>query len=101
MSMHPTITAALAEEHRRDLTASAEAYRTVRLAPARHARTIPHLIAAACQPVARVLPPKAPRPHKQAANPDPGGETRGRTPARNLKCLTALGAALWWRGRAA
>lgn len=32
MSLHPTIAAALAEEHRRDLTASAEAYRLARTA---------------------------------------------------------------------
>jgi hypothetical protein len=43
MSPHPTITAALAEQHRRDLTARAEAYRLARTArsshpaPARHA----------------------------------------------------------------
>lgn len=39
MSPHPTITAALAEEHRRDLTARAEAWRLARAA--RTSRPVP------------------------------------------------------------
>ena len=68
MSMHPTITAALAEQHRRDLTARAETYRIARAAraaspsPARPVRTIPNLIAAARQPVTRLLRLKTPAP---------------------------------------
>jgi hypothetical protein len=56
--MHPTITAALAEQHRRDLTARAEAYRIARAAspaPARPVRIIPNLIAAARRPVTRLF----------------------------------------------
>jgi len=66
MSMHPTITAALAEQHRRDMIACAEtrriarAARASRPAPARPVRIIPQLIAAARRPVARLLPVKAP-----------------------------------------
>jgi len=63
MSMHPTLTAALAEEHRRDLLARAEAHRIARAArpaPARPTRIIPQLIAAARRPVTRLLPVKAP-----------------------------------------
>jgi hypothetical protein len=65
MSMHPTITAAVAEQHRRDLIASAEAHRIARAArgdrpaPARLMRIIPQLIAAARRPAARLLPVKA------------------------------------------
>ena len=53
MSMHPTITAALAEQHRRDLIARAETHRIARAArasrpaPARPTRIIPQLIATA------------------------------------------------------
>jgi hypothetical protein len=64
MSMHPTITAALAEQHRRDLTARAETYRIARTArgsrPAapRHAadqaRTLPRLITTAWRMAARL-----------------------------------------------
>ena len=66
MSMHPTITAALAEQHRRDLTARADRYRIARAAraagpaPARPVRVIPNLIAAAWRPVTRLLPAKTP-----------------------------------------
>ena len=66
MSVHPTITAALAEQRRRDMTARAEAYRIARAAragsptPARTPRIIPQLIAAARRPVTRLLPAKAP-----------------------------------------
>jgi hypothetical protein len=62
MSMHPTLTAALADQHRRDLLASAENHRIARAArasrpaPARPARIIPQLIAAARRPVTRLLP---------------------------------------------
>jgi hypothetical protein len=68
MSMHPTITAALAEQHRRDMIARAETHRIARAAraarasrpaPARPTRIIPQLIAAACRPVTRLLPVKA------------------------------------------
>ena len=61
MSMHPTITAALAEQRRRDLTARAETYRIARAArtaspaPARPVRIIPNLIAAARRPVTRLF----------------------------------------------
>jgi hypothetical protein len=66
MSMHPTITAALAEQRRRDLTARAETYRIARAArtaspaPARPVRIIPNLIAAARRPVTRLCRLKAP-----------------------------------------
>jgi hypothetical protein len=63
MSMHPTITAALAEQHRRDMIARAENHRIARAsrpAPARPTRIIPQLIAAARRPVTRLLPVKAP-----------------------------------------
>jgi hypothetical protein len=63
MSMHPTITAALAEQHRRDLTARAETYRIARAAgpaPARPVRISPHLIAAARRPVTRLFRLKTP-----------------------------------------
>jgi hypothetical protein len=65
MSMHPTITAALADQHRRDMIARAEAHRIARAAragrpaPARTMRIIPQLIAAARRPVTRLLPVKA------------------------------------------
>ena len=61
MSMHPTITAALADQHRRDMIARAEAHRIARAAragrpaPARTMRIIPQLIAAARRPVTRLL----------------------------------------------
>jgi hypothetical protein len=64
MSMHPTITSALAEQHRRDLHARAEAYRIARAVrssrsvPPRHAadqaRTLPRLITAARRMAARL-----------------------------------------------
>lgn len=63
MSMHPTITAALAEQHRRDLTARAETYRIARAArsrpaPPRHAAdqvgTLPRLITTARRMAARL-----------------------------------------------
>ena len=66
MSMHPTLTAALAEQRRRDLLARAEAHQCARAArgsrPAlvRPTRIIPRLIAAARRPVTRLLPVKAP-----------------------------------------
>lgn len=66
MSMHPTITAALAEQHRRDLTARAETYRIARAtratrpAPARPVRIIQNLIAAASRPVIRLFRLKTP-----------------------------------------
>jgi hypothetical protein len=66
MSMHPTITAALAEQHRRDLTARADTYRTARAAraaspaPARPVRIIPNLIAAARRPATRLFRLKTP-----------------------------------------
>ena len=63
MSMHPTITAALAEQRRRDLTARAETYRIARAArpaPARPVRIIPNLIRAARRPVTRLFRLKAP-----------------------------------------
>ena len=65
MSMHPTITAAVAEQHRRDMMADAEAHRIARAArasrpaPARPMRIISHLIAAVGRPVSRLLPVKA------------------------------------------
>ena len=55
MSMHPTITAALAEQHRHVLTA-----RAARPAPARPVRIIPNLIRAARRPVTRLFRLKAP-----------------------------------------
>jgi hypothetical protein len=68
MFTHPTITAALADQHRRDLTARAEKYRTARATrpgPPRLRRIIPVLVAAARRPV-MYLPlrkaPAAPRP---------------------------------------
>jgi hypothetical protein len=66
MSLHPTLTAALAEQHRRDLLARAEAHRITRAArasrraPAHPTRIIPQLIAAARRPVMRLLPVKVP-----------------------------------------
>jgi hypothetical protein len=63
MFTHPTITAALAEQHRRELTARAETCRIAHAArpgPARSSRIIPNLIAAARRPVMRLHPPKAP-----------------------------------------
>jgi hypothetical protein len=65
MSMHASITAAVAEERRRDMIADAEAHRiaraarTSRPALARPMRIIPRLIAAARRPVMRLLPVKA------------------------------------------
>jgi hypothetical protein len=65
MSMHPTITAALADQHRRDMIARAEAHRIARAArasrpaPVRTMRIIPQRIAAARRPVTRLLPVKA------------------------------------------
>lgn len=65
--MHPTPTAALADQHRRrDLLARAEnhriapAARASRPAPARPMRIIPRLFAAARRPVTRLLAVKAP-----------------------------------------
>jgi hypothetical protein len=66
MPVHPTITAALAEQRRRDMTARAEAHRIARIAragrpaPARTMRIIQQLIAAARRPATRLLPAKAP-----------------------------------------
>jgi len=66
--MHPSITAAVAEEHRRDMIAQAEAHRIARIARAARAsrpalarpmRVIPRLFAAACRSAARLLPVKA------------------------------------------
>lgn len=61
MSVHPTITAALADQHRRDLLTRAEAHRAARAArasrPARPPmRIIAQLIAAARRPATRLLP---------------------------------------------
>lgn len=66
MSMHPTLTAALAEQHRRDMIARAETHRIARAArasrpaPASPTRIISQLIAATRRPVTRLLPVKAP-----------------------------------------
>jgi hypothetical protein len=68
MSMHPTITAALAEQHRYDMIADADAHRIARAArvsrpvPARPQGITPQLIAAARRTVTRLLPVKAPAP---------------------------------------
>jgi len=69
MSMHPTITAALSEQRRRDLTARAETYRMARAAraaspaPARPVRVIIlHLIVAVQRPVTRLFRLKTPAP---------------------------------------
>jgi len=65
MSMHPTITAALAEQHRRDMIADADTHRIARLSqpvPARPQRITPQLTAAARRTVTRLLPVKAPAP---------------------------------------
>jgi hypothetical protein len=62
MSMQPTITTALAEQHRCDLTARATAHRIARgahPAPVRPSRIVRYLMAAARRPVTRLLPPKA------------------------------------------
>ena len=65
MSVHPTITAALADQHRRDMITCAEAHRIAQIAragrpaPAYTMRIIPQLIAAARRPVTRLLPVKA------------------------------------------
>jgi len=61
MSVHPTITAALADQHRRDLLARAEAHRIARAARASRPTRPPmwiiaQLIAAARRPAARLLP---------------------------------------------
>jgi hypothetical protein len=69
MSMHPISTAALAEEHRRDVTARAETNRIARDArtnrPAPSTRIFSKLVAAARRPITH-LPlrkvPAAPRP---------------------------------------
>jgi hypothetical protein len=61
MSIHPTLTAALADQHRRDLVARVETHRIARAAhadrpaPARPMRIIPQLIAAARRPVTLLL----------------------------------------------
>ena len=61
MSMHPTLTAALADQHRRDLVARVETHRIARAAhagrpaPARPMRIIPQLTAAARRPVTLLL----------------------------------------------
>jgi hypothetical protein len=66
MSMHPTPTAALADQHRRDLLARAENHRIARAArasrpaPARPTPIIPQLFAAARRPVTRLLAAKPP-----------------------------------------
>jgi hypothetical protein len=71
MSMHPTITAALAEPRRRDLTARADRYRIARAAraaraaspaPARPVQVILHLIVAVRRPVTRLFRLKTPAP---------------------------------------
>jgi len=65
MYQHPATTAALAEQHRRDLIARAEAHRLARAArasrpaPARPMQVILQVIAAARRPAARLLPVKA------------------------------------------
>ena len=65
MSQHLAPVAALAEQHRRDLIAGAEAHRIARAARAGRPalahpmRVIPRLIAAARRPAARPLPVKA------------------------------------------
>ena len=54
MSMHPTIAAALADQHRRDMITRAEAHRAARACRPAHAhrmRIFPQLIAAARRPV--------------------------------------------------
>jgi hypothetical protein len=62
MSMHPAIAAALAELHRRDLTARAETHRITRAAPdsrpasAHPVRTIMRPITAARRAVMRLQP---------------------------------------------
>jgi hypothetical protein len=62
MSMHPTIAAALAEQHHREMITRAEAHRTARAArasrpaPPRPAQIIPQLAAAARRTVTRLLP---------------------------------------------
>jgi hypothetical protein len=64
MSMHPSITAAMAEQRRRDMIADAEARRIGRAArasrpaQARPMRIISQLIGAARRPVMRLLPVK-------------------------------------------
>jgi hypothetical protein len=64
--MHPTLTAALADQHRRDLLARAENHRIARAArasrpaPACPMRILPRLFAAARRPVTRLLAVKAP-----------------------------------------
>jgi hypothetical protein len=66
MSMHPTLTAALADQHRHDLRARAENHpiartaRASRPAPARPVRIIPRLFAAARRPVTQLLGAKPP-----------------------------------------
>jgi hypothetical protein len=66
MARHPAITAAPAEEHRRDLTARAEAYRiaraarTSRPAPAHPARVLLNLMAVARRPVMHLRLRKVP-----------------------------------------
>lgn len=66
MSVHPAITAAVAEQHRRDMTAQAKAHRIARAArasqtaPARPMRIIPRLIAAARRSATPLLPVKIP-----------------------------------------
>jgi hypothetical protein len=66
MSPHPAIIAALAEQHRRDMIARAEAHRIARAArasrsaPARPSRIILQLIGAVRRPVSRLRAVKAP-----------------------------------------
>jgi len=64
MSLHPTITAALADQHRRDMITRAGTHRTARTArasrpvPARLARIIPQRTAAARRSITRLRPAK-------------------------------------------
>jgi hypothetical protein len=72
MSVHPTISAALAEEHRREVNARGEtrriarATRASRPVPARLTRIIARLRAAARWPVTRRLTPMAPQRQERA-----------------------------------
>jgi hypothetical protein len=76
MSMHPTISAALAEQHRRGMIARGETRRITRaagasrLVPAHPTRIIARLVAAARRPVTRRLEPMPPRRQEQAVNHD-------------------------------
>jgi len=75
MSQHPVTTAALTEQHRRDMIARAEAHRIARAAragrpaPARPMRVILQLFGAVRRPVKRLQAVKAP------ATADAGSES--------------------------